>query len=221
MDTQQLWNRYKEYLCVCPEIGLTLDVSRMNFPSGFLSAMEPAMARAYAAMADLEGGAIANPDEGRMVGHYWLRAPRLAPQPEIAAEIEFTLRAIKEFAADIHSGTIAPPGGRRFTRLLLVGIGGSALGPQFVADALGGPGDRLRPHFLDNTDPDGIDRVVAEIGSHLAETLTVVISKSGGTKETRNGMLEVQAAYRRAGLDFPRQAAAITGAGSELDRTAV
>ena len=34
-----------------------------------------------------------------------------------------------------------------------------------------------------------------------SECLTVVISKSGGTKETRNGMLEVQAAYRSLGLD--------------------
>ena len=42
--------------------------------------MEPAIQRAYAAMDALEGGAIANPDEGRMVGHYWLRAPRKAPQ---------------------------------------------------------------------------------------------------------------------------------------------
>ena len=31
-------------------------------------------------MAALEKGAIANPDENRMVGHYWLRAPDLATQ---------------------------------------------------------------------------------------------------------------------------------------------
>jgi glucose-6-phosphate isomerase len=66
-----------------------------------------------------------------------------------------------------------------------------------------------------------MDRVFAELGPTLAETLTVVISKRGGTKETRNGMLETQAAYRAAGLDFHKYAVAVTGAGSELDRTAV
>ncbi|CAG0995032.1 partial glucose-6-phosphate isomerase, partial [Geobacteraceae bacterium] len=69
--------------------------------------------------------------------------------------------------------------------------------------------------------PDGMDRVLAGIGAGLAETLTLVISKSGGTKETRNGMLEAEAAYRRAGLDFPRYAVAVTGEGSELDRAAI
>jgi len=76
----------------------------------------------------------------------------------------------------------------------VIGIGGSALGPQFVADALSSPQDLMKPYFLDNTDPDGMDRVFAELGVDLARTLTVVISKSGSTKETRNGMLEAQAA---------------------------
>ena len=57
----------------------------------------------------------------------------------------------------------------------------------------------------------------AELGSDLARTLVVVISKSGSTKETRNGMLEAQTAYRAAGLDFARYAVAVTGFGSDLD----
>ena len=45
------------------------------------------VASALAAMESLEGGAIANPDEGRMVGHYWLRAPELAPDEYFEVEI--------------------------------------------------------------------------------------------------------------------------------------
>ena len=37
------------------------------------------MRAALAAMAALEAGSIANPDEDRAVGHYWLRSPDLAP----------------------------------------------------------------------------------------------------------------------------------------------
>lgn len=221
MDNLELWRRYREYLCVSPDLGLMLDISRMNFPEGFFTAMEPAMQRAFAEMDALEKGAIANPDENRMVGHYWLRNPPLAPAAIISAEIEFNLRGIREFAESVHDGSITAQGGRRFTRFLVVGIGGSALGPQFVADALGSTHDRLKPYFLDNTDPDGIDRVLAEIGVQLTETLTIVISKSGGTKETRNGMLEVQRAYADAGLAFPRHAVAVTGRHSDLDRVAV
>ncbi|HEX9078417.1 MAG TPA: glucose-6-phosphate isomerase [Desulfuromonadaceae bacterium] len=220
MNNLKLWERYKKYLCVSPDIDLALDISRMNFSDGFLEEMEPRMQRAFAEMDALEKGAIANPDENRMVGHYWLRNPPLAPAAIIAAEIEFNLREIREFAEDILSGSISAAGGRRFTRSLVVGIGGSALGPQFLASALASPTDRLKPHFIDNTDPDGIDRVLAEIGVQLTETLTIVISKSGGTKETRNGMLEVQRAYANAGLSFARHAVAVTGRHSELDKLA-
>jgi glucose-6-phosphate isomerase len=79
----------------------------------------------------------------------------------------------------------------------------------------------MKPFFLDNTDPDGIDRVFDAIGDGLTKTLTVVISKSGGTKETRNGMLEAKAQYERLGLAFGRHAVAVTGEGSDLDKYAV
>ncbi len=220
MDAGALWDRYNRYLCNSPEIGLSLDISRMNFDDAFLNRLEPTMQRAFLAMAALEEGVIANPDEHRMVGHYWLRNPAIAPTPEIRAEIEAAIAKVRNFTNDVHGGIIRTATGETFTRLLVIGIGGSALGPQFVADALSSPDDRLKPFFLDNTDPDGMDRVFADLGADLARTLTIVISKSGSTKETRNGMLEARAAYQRAGLDFSRHSVAVTGDNSELDKLA-
>ena len=122
--------------------------------------------------------------------------------------------------AEVHSGKLRGARGP-FKNLLVIGIGGSALGPQFVSDALGNPtSDRLGVCFFDNTDPDGMDRTLAPIRPELGQTLCVVISKSGGTKETRNGMLEAEAAYKAAGLKFGPHAVAVTGAGSELDKYA-
>src|SRR5215470_9219257 len=213
--TRALWDRFRASYYADRATGLTVDTSRMGFGDDFFSRMEPEIQRAYAEMAELERGAVANPDENRMVGHYWLRAPELAPTPAIRGEIEATLARIEAFAADVHAGRIG-----LFRRVLVVGIGGSALGPEFVASALATPRDRLRPHFFDNTDPDGMDLVLAELDGHLDETLTIVISKSGGTKETRNGMVEAAAAYEKAGLDFGAHAVAVTGEGSELDRVA-
>ncbi len=148
-----------------------------------------------------------------MVGHYWLRAPELAPNEQLASEITETKARIREFAARVHREG-------KFRQLLLVGIGGSALGPQFVADALGTADDPMELHFLDNTDPDGFDRVFAKLADAFAATLVVVISKSGGTKETRNGMLETKAAFEARGLDFAQHAVAVTGIDSELDQYA-
>ncbi len=217
LSKQQLWERFQKYYTEFPTVGLALDLSRMNFPDDFFESMGPRMQKAFAAMAELERGAIANPDENRMVGHYWLRNSALAPTPEIRREIEETVTAIKAFASQIHTGKIHGGGGT-FKNLLLIGIGGSALGPQFVSHALSQPGrDRLHLFAFDNTDSDGMDRVLAEIGTELNRTLCLVISKSGGTKETRNGMLEAKAAYERAGLDFGEHAVAVTQAGSQLD----
>ncbi len=216
------WSRFQQHCHHYPALGLSLDLSRMPFPDDFLPSMEPKFAEAFAAMAALEKGAIANPDENRMVGHYWLRAPHLAPTPEISEAITSTLAAVKAFAARVHKGEIAGPAGK-FRELLVIGIGGSALGPELVSQALGrlkSGRDRMRVHFFDNTDPDGMDLVLKQIGSQLRRTLVVVISKSGGTVETRNGMLEAAAALKAAGLDYPRHFVAVTGAGSKLDQTA-
>jgi len=216
---QELWARFQKYYSEFPTLGLAVDLSRMRFDDAALSAIDSKVRRALDGMAELERGAIANPDEKRMVGHYWLRNPALAPKPEIAREIETTIDSIRDFAHKVHSGAIRGARGP-FRNLLLIGIGGSALGPQFVSHALGGPGDKLRFWALDNTDPDGMDRVFAGIGAEAGQTLCVVVSKSGGTKETRNGMLETQAFYSRQGLEFADHAVAITQAGSELDRYA-
>ena len=214
----QWWERFQKYYTEFPELGLAIDLSRMNMDDAFFASMEPKIQKAFANMDALEAGAIANPDENRMVGHYWLRNPALAPTPEIRREIEETLEKVKDFATKIHNGVIRGAGGT-FKNFLLIGIGGSALGPQFVAQALGNPRkDKLKPFFFDNTDPDGMNRTLAAIGKKLNRTLCIVISKSGGTKETRNGMLVAQAAYEKAGLIFGQHAVAVTMFGSELDK---
>ena len=220
MAPPDLWTRFKTYLNVNAAVGLTVDISRMNFPDSYFANMQTAIKKALDAMAALEKGAIANPDEQRMVGHYWLRDPALAPTQEIRQAISTTVAAVQSFAEKVHTGKVRPEKATLFRNMLLIGIGGSALGPQFVTHALTTPQDKMRAWFFDNTDSDGIDKVLAQIGNGLSETLTVVISKSGGTKETRNGMLEARAAYERNGLTFARHALAVTSAGSELDAVA-
>ena len=214
------WPSYNQNLIRYPHLGFSLDLSLMDIPADFAAVMAPQIQRAFADMQALEGGAIANPDEGRMVGHYWLRNAKLAPTEALRKAITEPLAALKYFAQQIHSGSITPPGGGNFQQLLLIGIGGSALGPQLVTAAIGHHA-RLPVFFFDNTDPAGMDAVISQLTkTGLDQTLVLVISKSGGTAETRNGMLEAKAAWEAAGLDFGRHCAAVTGSGSQLDQYA-
>ena len=108
MMKSDLWERYQRHLCICKSIDLTLDVSRMTFDDAYLQRMWPAMDAAFKDMDALEKGAIANPDEKRMVGHYWLRAAGLAPNRELTSAIKTTVARIKAFAADGMGAMFAP-----------------------------------------------------------------------------------------------------------------
>ena len=213
------WETYQQSVIRYPDLGFSLDVSRMGAPSEWPTDIQDKIERAFRDRAAIEAGEIMNPDEGRAVGHYWLRNPDLAPAEE-GQWIRDTKEKVTAFATKVLSGEIAAPNDRSFRHVLLVGIGGSALGPQLVSKALLPPNAPVDLHFLDNTDPGGMDDVFETLGDGLAETLVVVISKSGGTAETRNGMLEAEAAYKSRGLDFPKYAVAVTGDGSKLDQHA-
>ena len=201
-----------------PDAQFWADFSFVDFSDGYLDSMSESISKALTSMNELESGSIANPDENRMVGHYWLRNPELAPNDDLTHAIRETLAKVKKVAQAVHAGLLQSPQGP-FTDLLVIGIGGSALGPQFVGKALGHPNtDKLRVHFFDNTDPDGIDHTLSEIGESLSTTLALVISKSGGTPETRNGMLEAENTFAQKGLVFSKHAIAITGDGSKLHK---
>ncbi|NJK41579.1 MAG: glucose-6-phosphate isomerase [Acaryochloridaceae cyanobacterium SU_2_1] len=220
MDAATLWQRYQDWLYYHEQLGIYLDISRMSFDDHFVEQLRPRLEQAFLAMDALEAGEIANPDEQRMVGHYWLRDEDLAPNAEIKAEISSTLNKIATFTTDIHAGRIKPPHAPRFTDVIAIGIGGSALGPQFVSQALGALHPSLQIHFIDNTDPAGIDRILELLQDRLVSTLVITISKSGNTLETRNGMVEVKQRFIDRGWDFGKHAIAITGYGSKLAKIA-
>jgi glucose-6-phosphate isomerase len=174
-----------------PATGLVVDLS--TAPGA-----EVDLGAALAAMAALEAGSIANPDEQRQVGHYWLRAPELAPAG--SAEIERSLAQIHHLAKGAERD------------VLLIGIGGSALGPELVVDALAKSPERF--HLLDSVDPDGIARTLRQVDPRQCTVL--VASKSGTTVETRTALRAAEAHWAEARQIFADDAIAITTAGSPL-----
>jgi len=173
--------------------------------------------RPFIEMDQLEAGAIANPDENRMVGHYWLRDPGLAPDKLYSEQIRQSWQQIKSLADDILGGKIKSQSNRKFRDVLWVGIGGSALGPQLLVDAVGAC--NLCFHFFDNTDTHGILRKLAELSS-LQESLVVVVSKSGGTRETGNVLHLLSKCFESQGLSLSQNTIAITQPESQLDQRA-
>lgn len=207
MENRFYWDKHTD---------LSLDFAFAAKPPD-VAAHLPMLQRALADMQALEGGDIANPDEGRMVGHYWLRQPRLAPSPEIAADIAGTQARIADFVRRVHAGKITGCTGQRFVQTVVIGIGGSSLGSQFVAQALKTPAGKMPLYFIDNTDPDGMDAVFARILPQLAQTLVIVISKSGGTVETQNALVEIERLFAERGLKLLANAVRITVPGSAFD----
>ena len=87
------------------------DFSFVDFSGDYLSSMDQSISRALKQMQDLEGGEIANPDENRMVGHYWLRNADLAPNDKLKKAIKETLEKVREVSSQVHSGVLQSPHG--------------------------------------------------------------------------------------------------------------
>jgi len=219
-DPAGLWQRFCSLLWHDPAQGFWLDVSRMGITLDTLNALAPRFDQAFAAMRALEAGAIANADEQRQVGHYWLRTPSLAPDPAAGAAVAAEIEAIERFAAEVRSGSLRAPGGAPFSDVLWIGIGGSGLGPLLMIRALQEEGRGLPFHFFDNVDPQGMSRTLAALGGRLHSTLVVVVSKSGGTPEPRIGMEQARARLEAMGGRWSGQAVAVTMKTSHLDQLA-
>ena len=192
---------------------IEVDARRMFLPVDAVAKYAKQQAAALEEMRRLESGEIVNTDESWQTGHYWLRDSPHTPR-EYRSLINDALSDIDSFYTDVFC--------KRFENILWIGIGGSALGPQMLYDALREPGKTPSMFFMDNTDPNGFARTFADLdlAGGFQRTLAVVVSKSGGTKETRNAMLAAQEAYEDAGVKFHKNAVAITRVGSSLDRLA-
>ncbi len=68
-----------------------------------------------------------------------------------------------------------------FSHVLLLGMGGSSLGPEVIGQTFGHRGGWPELHVLDSTDPQQIATFEGKVD--LAKTLVIVSSKSGGTLE--------------------------------------
>ncbi len=152
-------------------------VATPGIPRDALERLDARVARAHERITD-----------ARVAGTHGFAALDLPEQTDPAA-----IRAVTESLPD--------PGS-----VILVGIGGSALGAATVADALPSPVDLL---VLDHLDPPTIDRVLAD--TDLSESVVHVVSRSGRTTETVANALLVRDAMAEAGIDWAARTMVTTG----------
>jgi glucose-6-phosphate isomerase len=103
-----------------------------------------------------------------------------------------------------------------FTDMVLVGIGGSDLGPRANYLALQNLAKhKRRVHFISNVDPD--DAALVLDGIELEKCLVAVVSKSGTTLETATNEELVKERFRKEGLKPQEHFIAVTGKDSPMD----
>lgn len=219
-DAQVQWQRFCDLLWYHDDLGIWLDVSRMHVNASHLDSLQSGFEQAFTAMQQLEAGSIANADEQRQVGHYWLRSPEMAPTGDVSAHITHEIDRIEQFGQDVLNGVIKAPSGDAFTDVLWIGIGGSGLGPLLMIKALQNQGEGLPFHFFDNVDPNGMSSVLAGLGDRLKTTLVVTVSKSGGTPEPHLGLEQARHRLEGHGGQWSAQAVAVTMLDSKLDQQA-
>ncbi len=162
---------------------------------------------------NLLSGDPVNTSENRAVSHHKTRSKDRAHYCAIQD-------TINQFASAIRSKSILSPSGKGYTQLILIGIGGSYLGPQALYTALkqyvAQQTNVIPIHIISNIDPDNALSTLSEIDYHT--TLFCLISKSGTTQETLTNYTLIKEAAKKHHLDINKQTITITGKNSPLDK---
>ena len=202
--------------------GLFFDYSRQRIDRDVLKALadlatELDLHRRFEQMCE---GDIINVTEKRAVLHTAARSfedhPVWVEGRDVMDDIRGVRNEVKDFSHRVHKGEITGAGGRPLAHVVVVGIGGSYLGTEFVSTALAAQADKgIELHYLSNVDIHNFGAVAERIDP--ATTLWVIISKSYTTAETTANTLLIETYMRGQGLDPGRHMVTVTAKGSPGD----
>ncbi|HMG46028.1 MAG TPA: glucose-6-phosphate isomerase [Allosphingosinicella sp.] len=161
---------------VVEESGIRFDFSKTHLGRGLLDsflalAEQTGLARRRDAMF---AGEIVNPTEGRAAEHSAERGQGAPESVARAAAMHARMRALIDA---IEAEAFGP-----VRHILHLGIGGSALGPQLLIDALGRGAGRYEAATVSNVDGAALEEAIADFDP--AATLVAIASKTFTTTET-------------------------------------
>ncbi|WP_299981219.1 glucose-6-phosphate isomerase [Desulfobacula sp.] len=165
-------------------------------------------------------GKIVNVIENRAALHTAARdfthGPVLLDDLDVISEINRVNKQIKYFSQKVHNNDLKGSTGRSFTDAIIIGIGGSYLGCEFVYTALK---HTIEPvinlHFLPNVDIDNFGQVIKAIDPETC--LWIVISKSYTTTETMANLNQALLFLKNNHLDPLKHLVTVTAKGSPGD----
>ncbi|CAI2293220.1 unnamed protein product [Caenorhabditis sp. 36 PRJEB53466] len=124
--------------------------------------------------------------ENRAVLHIALRnranRPILVDGKDVMPDVNRVLAHIKEFCAEIISGSWTGFTGKKITDVVNIGIGGSDLGPFMVTESLKHYQVGPNVHFISNVDGTHVAEVTSRLNPET--TLFIIASKTFTTQET-------------------------------------
>ena len=173
--------------------------------------------------AEMVSGEKVNVTENRPALHTAARNfsndPVLVDGKDVMPSIRQVRDDIKTFVSAIHEGKTTGCTGKPFNTVVVIGIGGSYLGTEFVANALHFLADKnIEMMFLSNVDIHNFGKIVTIID--IERTLWIVISKSYTTAETMANANQVLAFIEEKGLDPAKHFVTVTSKGSPGDDSA-
>ncbi|HEY0028992.1 MAG TPA: glucose-6-phosphate isomerase [Allosphingosinicella sp.] len=158
------------------EAGIRFDFSKTHLSAESVAAFEAlAEAQGFATARDaLFAGEMANPTEGRAAEHL---AERGSGAPESVARARGLHARMRALIDAIEAGAFG-----EVRHILHIGIGGSALGPEFLIDALGRDADRYDAAVVSNVDASALEEALAGFDPQF--TIIAIASKTFTTMET-------------------------------------
>ncbi len=170
--------------------------------------------------ASMTQGAKINNTENRAALHTATRSfsqnPVFTDDENIIPEQIKIRKEIQAFSEQIHNGNITCSNGKVFKHVVVIGIGGSYLGTEFVATALNAFANKnIGLFFLANVDVHNFGEIVSVIDPE--STLWIVISKSYTTAETKANTNQVCDFLKEKGIDPLKHIVTVTAKGSPGD----
>jgi len=165
-------------------------------------------------------GDIANPTESRAALHTATRSfsdrAIYVDGADVMPDLERERKRVQAFSRDLRRESILGSTGKPLDTIVVIGIGGSYLGTEFVYQALRAYAKNTVPvHFLSNVDIHQFADIVERID--IETTLWVVISKSYTTPETLANETQARALIAASGLKPERHIITVTGRNSPGD----
>ncbi|GAA4026803.1 glucose-6-phosphate isomerase [Sphingomonas rosea] len=171
--------------------GIHIDLSKTHLTDSLVEKLDAAPYRE--ALDRLFAGEVVNPTEGRAAEHLAERGTGSPDAVALAAQRHIRMRGLVDA---IEAGAFGD-----VTGILHIGIGGSALGPALLVDALGRTENRFRVEILSNIDGQAVDDALRRLDP--ATTLVAIASKTFTTAETLRNADAALAWLAEAGVEDP------------------